>query len=189
MAEKMSHTQPVSGILLAGGKSSRMGQDKAQLIMPGQAEKCELLDYMVQLMAAAGIDDLHISRNCALYIRDNFPARGPLAGIEAGLHHCQHPQVLVVPIDMPSLTVAALHTLIEDDNEAAFLQGTALPCKLPVSPALIQQLRSWLTASNDICSVQRLLQSLQAKELPYHEQAQLMNTNTPQDWRAYEQSI
>lgn len=189
MATQVSHNKPVSGILLAGGRSSRMGQDKAQLVMPDPVGKYALLDYMVQLMTDAGIDDLHISRNCAPYIGDNFPARGPLAGIEAGLHYCQHPHVLVVPVDMPSLTIEALHRLIQDDSEAACLQGTALPCKLPVNTALLQQLRSWLSATDENCSVQRLLKTLRATELPYHEQAHLMNTNTPQDWRDYEQSI
>ena len=72
-----------SALILAGGQSRRMGQDKAEL----RLGKLSLLQHMQQLAQQAGASQILLSRNQpgTTYIQDLRPGLGPLAGIAAGL--------------------------------------------------------------------------------------------------------
>jgi len=95
------------GFLLAGGKSSRMGSDKAFLDCGGQT----LLDRALTVMGAV-CDRVAIVGDPARFARcefpkqgsvvaDIFPGCGPLAGIHAALVHSSAPLNLMLAVDMP----------------------------------------------------------------------------------------
>ncbi|WP_213806155.1 molybdenum cofactor guanylyltransferase [Granulicella sp. dw_53] len=94
----------VGGYVLAGGKSSRMGQDKALLPLQG---KPLVLHAVVKLRRVCM--DVHILSSkaeldaYAPLVRDLHPGSGPLGGIEAALMHSQHDWNLFMPVDMPFL--------------------------------------------------------------------------------------
>lgn len=179
----------VSGIVLAGGLSTRMGRDKALLPLAKSGDGLTMLARAEQVLRQAGVDDVHISRNQVPYIHDNFPNRGPLAGIEAALAHCKHDCVIVVPVDMPNLTAQALEALTHSSSCCAYLAPSALPCKLPVNRVLAHRLASWLSNTEERCSIQRLLNALDATPVTDIDPMTLINTNTPEEWRRYEQSL
>jgi molybdenum cofactor guanylyltransferase len=112
--------ESVSGVILAGGESRRMGRDKRGVGVGGRP----LLQIAVDLVSAVA-DEVLIS--CR---RDNqpdpsllegrsvrliFDARGagPLAGLEAALMACRHELAIVTPVDMPALTVHVLSSLLD----------------------------------------------------------------------------
>lgn len=104
-----------TAVILAGGRSSRMGRDKASLELHGQT----LLARQIHLAHQAGAAEILISgRPDADYppfngrvILDRFPGSGPLAGIESALAVATQPLVLVLAVDMPYLNVALLQKL------------------------------------------------------------------------------
>ena len=81
----MSSKAVFKGVVLAGGQSSRMGSDKANLILKNKT----LLQNACELLTAAGASDVLISRNVqsttAQYIADIYPGSGPLGGL---ICHC-----------------------------------------------------------------------------------------------------
>ena len=93
---------PVHGFVLAGGKSSRMGRDKALLEIDGRpmvriaAEKLESFCYDVSI--AGNRDDLGSS---APIVHEDRVDAGPAAGIEAGLRAARQPWALFMPVDVP----------------------------------------------------------------------------------------
>ena len=93
----MSSATPFSALILAGGKSSRMGRDKALLSINGQS----LLAHMQQLAIDSGAAEVLVSRNQPGFINDTEHQAGPLAGILAALAHCTTSQLLVLPVDTP----------------------------------------------------------------------------------------
>jgi molybdopterin-guanine dinucleotide biosynthesis protein A len=99
----------VGGYVLAGGKSSRMGRDKALLELAG---KPLVQHAVVKLRRVCA--DVHLLGNrneLGVYgplVRDVHEGHGPLSGIEAALEHSRHDWNLFVPVDMPFLPTAFL---------------------------------------------------------------------------------
>lgn len=94
----------VSGIILAGGRSSRMGQDKMLLVFQNET----LLARMVNRLRSV-VDDIIIASNdTAKYgiegvreVRDIFPGMGPMGGLHAGLIAAKYDNAFVIAGDMP----------------------------------------------------------------------------------------
>lgn len=92
------------GFVLAGGRSTRMGQDKALLSLAGRSLLDLALDKLRALplagaprIAAARSD---LSAHTAV-IADRHPGCGPLSGIEAALAASAQPLNVFMPVDMP----------------------------------------------------------------------------------------
>ncbi len=91
--------------LLAGGRSVRMGRDKATAPFAGST----LLEHIARRLAPPGIPILISTRKDApdppvgLRVDDEFVAAGPLSGIAALLQAAETKYVLIVPCDMPHL--------------------------------------------------------------------------------------
>ncbi|HLY93015.1 MAG TPA: molybdenum cofactor guanylyltransferase [Candidatus Angelobacter sp.] len=109
----MVHSQ-VSGFVLAGGKSTRMGQDKAGLELNGST----LLEHA--LAALRGVcRDVSILGSYELYgqlapvYEDIFPGCGPLGGIHAALTNSQTEYNLIIAVDTPFLLPEFLRYLAE----------------------------------------------------------------------------
>ena len=123
-----------SAVILAGGKSSRMGRDKAWLEIDGQT----LLARQIQLAREAGAVEVFISgRKDADYsefgcrvLRDELAA-GPLAGIDRALNAASSPMLLVLAVDMPNVTAAFLKKLAADCTQSSgvipFIKGRIEP--------------------------------------------------------------
>lgn len=105
-----------SAVILAGGKSSRMGRDKARLEIAGQT----LLARQIALVRDVGAHEVFISdRGQSDYstfgcrvLRDRFPDAGPLAGIERALDASTSPLLLVLAVDMPAMNGTILGNVI-----------------------------------------------------------------------------
>ena len=105
-----------SAVILAGGKSSRMGRDKAFLEIGGQT----LLARQIKLARETGAAEILISGradadysslNCRV-LQDNFPDAGPLAGIERALDAAQSPLLLVLAVDFPGMNAELLRRFV-----------------------------------------------------------------------------
>lgn len=105
-----------SAVILAGGKSSRMGSDKAWLNIGGRP----LVALAVENMRRLGLEQVFISGradvdysalNCPV-LQDRQPELGPLGGIESGLAACQSPLLLVLAVDMARMTPDFLRQLM-----------------------------------------------------------------------------
>lgn len=97
-------TLPVHGFVLAGGKSSRMGRDKALLPFRGRPMVEIAVEKLRALCSAVSIvGDRHDLAAFAPIVVDERVNCGPGAGIEAGLHACSQPWAVFMPVDVPLL--------------------------------------------------------------------------------------
>ncbi len=111
-------TPPISGVVVAGGRSQRMGQDKRRLQLWGD-DGPTLLEHTVALVRA-GCDDVIVVLNDpgswphlhARFVGDAYPNGGALGGIYSGLHAAQHEHAFVVAADMPLLNTALIQWMI-----------------------------------------------------------------------------
>lgn len=105
------------GVVLAGGRSSRMGEDKATLEWEGEP----MVARQLRLLRDAGVKDLVISRAPdqprlpveAPVILDAEPGLGPLSGIVGALERGGGVRpVFVLAVDMPGVSVTLLRRLL-----------------------------------------------------------------------------
>ena len=102
-----------SAVLLAGGKSFRMGRDKASIEINGEAlwrRQLETLRRLSpnELFLAGSQHDPSVET-----IADEFAGAGPLAGVAAALGKSSLPHIVVLAIDLPMMTTAFLRSLLE----------------------------------------------------------------------------
>ncbi|MDR3459878.1 MAG: molybdenum cofactor guanylyltransferase [Verrucomicrobiae bacterium] len=143
-----------SAVILAGGKSSRMGSDKAFMEVDGQT----LLARQIQVVRAAGAAKVFISgRTGADYsayglrvLEDKFADAGPLAGIHSALEATISPLLLVLAVDLPGMTADFLRQLAvgcpDHTGMVPRLKGNLEPlaavypkAALPLAAFLLQQ--------------------------------------------------
>jgi molybdopterin-guanine dinucleotide biosynthesis protein A len=102
-------TLPISGYVLAGGRSSRMGTDKALLELGGKP----LIAHAVAKLRGVCAHVHILSGNPALtayapLVPDVHPNCGPVGGIEAALAHTTQDWNLILAVDLPFLPSAML---------------------------------------------------------------------------------
>ena len=186
----MRDRNDLTGIVLAGGKSSRMGSDKAFLRLGPK----RLIDYSLDLMQAItgrvmisangnGYDDFSVP-----VIKDNYADIGPLGGVEACLRISETLDNLFIPCDTPFLTVGFwTHLLsfandfdvvvpVSDDGKVEPLTGYY---SRKVLPQIVVQIE------NGDYKVQNLLKLVRTKCLAVDNQSVLTNFNTPRDLKSW----
>ena len=103
----------VVGFVLAGGKSSRMGQDKALLSLAGQT----LAGRALSILTAAGLPASLAGASPTLatlapVIQDNQLSQGPLAGICAALESTQARWAVFLSVDLPFLLPSLINYFV-----------------------------------------------------------------------------
>ncbi|GHV47856.1 hypothetical protein FACS1894204_11650 [Synergistales bacterium] len=106
-----------SAIILAGGKSSRFGSDKAMFVWRGLTlsqrivEECRL--SFDEIIIVRGQEQRSLEIEDVKEVRDIYPGLGPLGGIHAGLVHASSDLAFVVACDMPAFSVVFAKRLLE----------------------------------------------------------------------------
>jgi molybdenum cofactor guanylyltransferase len=104
-----------SAIVLCGGRSTRMGRDKASL--PFGAET--LLARVVRTVKQVADDVVVVAREGQALpegfeaVRDSAEGLGPLAGLMVGLHHVKADRAFVTACDLPFLRPALIGRLLD----------------------------------------------------------------------------
>lgn len=106
---------PVHGFVLAGGKSSRMGEDKALLKVGGipmvQIAVEKLRTLCAEVWIAGNRGDL---AGFAPVVEESRVGMGPGAGVEAGLGAAREEWAMFVPVDVPLVPVDLLRRWVEE---------------------------------------------------------------------------
>jgi molybdopterin-guanine dinucleotide biosynthesis protein A len=109
--DQTGSTGPCTGVILAGGRSSRLGQDKAFLDVNGQyliERVIERLAHVADQVVIAADDIERYANLEARVIGDVYPGKAALGGIYSGLKAARGHHSVVVACDMPFLNVSLL---------------------------------------------------------------------------------
>ena len=165
-------------MLLVGGASTRFGSPKALAQFDGAtlADRAwRLLGEACDERIAVGkrADGLELSFDL---LDDGTDVRAPIAGLVAGLRAAQHDLTVVIPVDVPLLTAAALHEL------AAACRDVAMPPSGPLPGAYrrtaLPQLERAL--ADDRLALRAAIADLDVAIVDL-DAALLVNVNTPDD--------
>ncbi|HTR00906.1 MAG TPA: molybdenum cofactor guanylyltransferase [Candidatus Acidoferrum sp.] len=181
------------GVVLAGGRSSRMGRDKALLELEGAT----LLQRAVELLQHSGVDTVLVSGRAEhqFGVPDLLPHSGPPGALLSLLTWLERrgelddQPLLLIPVDMPLLTPAVLQPLVAAAGSAgSYYDPQIFPCVIPASPALLTHLRSLFESVQDPGgprSMRGIFGFLGSRPLMAGKDAEprLANVNTPAEWR------
>lgn len=112
----------MDGLLLAGGKSSRMGgRHKGDLLYGNETFTTRMIHEFSKdadtIWISYGAKVHGTYENCRI-VRDIYPDCGPIGGIHAGLKACESDEVMVAACDMPFLKIELFRYLYKQMEEA-----------------------------------------------------------------------
>lgn len=185
---------PFSALLLAGGKSRRMGRDKTFLVVNGEPmwrRQLTLLETLApkELLIAGPNHADWLAARCEI-LHDAVPDSGPLGGIVAGLRRITTRSLLVLAIDLPLMTADFLAQLIalstgdvgvvpKQSDRFQPLAAVYPKASLPLAENALQLRDHSVQRFAALCVGQQLLR----ERMIFRDEEQLfLNANTPADF-------
>jgi molybdopterin-guanine dinucleotide biosynthesis protein A len=183
----------ISAVLLAGGESRRMGQDKATLLFQGKPFWQIQLDLLrklepTEILISARTDPAWRPADIQ-FVPDAFPSRGPLSGLAASLDRIGTTHLLALAIDMPRMTEEYLKLLCAQIDVGRGVLPKIDNCAEPLAAIYPREaaidFRSALTGAD--LSLQTLVRNLVAGgkvreiSVPEREKKLFLNMNAPSD--------
>lgn len=185
---------PMTAIILAGGKSSRMGEDKALLPFGGRT----VLEHLTALLDSLFEETIIVVNEKNKYAdlglnarrhEDFLKDRGPLAGLYTGLAYSRHQASFVFTCDMPFVDEALIRELTgfwQEDYDMTCFQEEERGCQ-PFPAIYLRSARQLihLLLENGEASMRRFLDVVTVNSLPIakNKSRALMNMNTPRDYQ------
>lgn len=185
-------TPKIEGLLLTGGRSERMGKDKAWLEYHGKPQwqvARELLEHF-EITTRISCREEQAARFPADtdLLFDTFFGLGPMGGLLSAFRENPNSAWLVLACDLPFLTKKSIEKLIENRNPQSL--ATALhsadepPLPEPLiaiwEPRAYPKLLQWLGEGSS-CLRKFLRKNGAELVAPPHFQ-EILNINSPQDW-------
>lgn len=188
----------ISGLILAGGLSTRMGgHDKGLQMLDGRPMVSHVIE---RLQPQVGSMLMNVNRHLDDYAAFGLPLvsdvisgyAGPLAGLHAGLSQCDTPYLVSVPCDCPYLPIDLVSrlgdALISSDAQAAYAV-TLNENQTEHHPVFCLLKRDTLATLNDYLNkggrkVITWLLRLNHAQVAFDGRAAFLNINTPDDLSA-----
>jgi molybdopterin-guanine dinucleotide biosynthesis protein A len=193
--------QIITGVILAGGRSDRMGKNKALMLLDGR----RLIDRVVAVLREVFADLLIVTNDPELYadlqlpmVGDVYPDKGALGGIYSAIYHASTPYCFVVACDMPFLNTAMMRYLISQiaNNDVVMpdIHGDMEPLHAIYSKTCLQPIRRCLETNRlkiisffpevRVCTIMASdIQRFDPNLLAFR------NLNTPEEFQAAEQFL
>ena len=103
----------ISAIILSGGRSSRMGTDKCDLMYDGES----LLNLQIDKLKNIGIKDIVASgyrgKDCKARVVKDDIMKGPLSGMYVGLNVIENDRAFVISVDVPLVKIETIKKIID----------------------------------------------------------------------------
>jgi len=194
----------ITGIILAGGKSTRMGENKSLLDLNGMT----VIERVVSLMKSIFREVIIITNTPNEYDflnipkhKDIFEYKGPLAGIHSGLTHSNNEKNFVISCDIPLMEKEMIEFIIDYKTDKpitvckadGFVQQLAGLYSKSILPTINTSLKNYeaeLRKRNQAkrkCAVLSLLDQvgaeiINAEELDIYKKHMFFNMNRPEDY-------
>jgi len=188
--------EEATAVILAGGKSSRMGQAKALLLFAGEPLIVHMVRRLGQLFTdtvVVAAPDQELPALPSTIVRDDVAYQGPVGGIYYGLKAARRETCFVTSCDAPFLNlrlIAYLMAQIPDyDVVVPFTQNRFQPLhavyRKQVAPLLKEQLERGELRPIFLYDKVRTRKITEAEMHPFDpESLSFLNMNTPEDYQA-----
>lgn len=184
----------ITGIILAGGKSTRMGENKSLLILNGKT----VIERVVDLMKSTFREVIIITNTPNEYdfisipkYKDIFEYRGPLAGIHSGLTNSITEQNFVISCDIPLMEKSMIEYIVDFKTEKPITvcraDGFVQQLVGLYSNSVLKTICNLLTNKDQNSSVLSLLDKvgpeiINVENLDIYKEHMFFNMNRPEDY-------
>ena len=188
----------VSGVVLAAGRSTRMGGDKALLEVDGEP----LWQRQRNVLANSGVTEIFLSARSdqvwaraatgfAAVIHDRIPGCGPIIGITAGIERATHPLLAVLAVDLPAMTPLWFQSLLDDCTDETGAIGRRGEFFEPLAAIYPRRFRwlLWEAVARAEYALQQVIRKaidegvLRVRDIGANEETLFANWNEPIDDR------
>ena len=170
------------GLILAGGRSRRMGEDKARLALADGTllawQVARLTPYCQRVVVSGDYPEFDS-------LPDLKPDLGPLGGLQAAAVRFPGASLWVLPVDMPAFDGVHLQALLQEPTSAHY-RGHPLPAFFADTTAVATAIAAMLAMPEPDRSIRELHRWLGSVALPAPDAAALRNLNTPDEWAAFQ---
>ncbi len=182
--------------ILVGGRSTRMGRDKAGIEIGG----CTLLARQIALawslepaeVLVSGRSDVPLGDRLVRVVDDERPGLGPLGGLASVLISAVEPHLLLLAVDLPALNAGMLHRLLAKRRAGVGVvprtprgwEPTAAVYPRSLLPEIRRRLAAGELALHKFVEAEVEAGRLVALDVPETDAAVFENWNTPADIHA-----
>ncbi|WP_024768113.1 molybdenum cofactor guanylyltransferase [Aquimarina macrocephali] len=192
----MNDPRNITGIILAGGKSSRMGREKGLILLDGKPfiqhgidALQPLVDTIIIVSSNSDYDVFEVDR-----VEDIIVESGPLAGLHSGLMHSKTEHNLVISCDVPLITTEFLKKLLyykkEDYDIVQFeAEGKSIPLIALYKKRCADQCQELL--ANGERRLRKLVSTVKTKTITVLDKERVLvtNMNTVEDLKTITNAI
>lgn len=174
-----------TAVIFAGGKSSRMGKDKAFLPFM----QTTLIEYQYQRLCKI-FNKVYISTKedkfsfDAPFIYDEGDIFSPAVALDAVLKEVDSQEIFAISVDMPFIKQEDIHTLYMQKNNhdiaAAKTKGGVQPLCAIYSKKVVPKLAAML--KNDIHKLNFLIKQCDSKLVYFEDEESFLNLNHPHEY-------
>jgi molybdopterin-guanine dinucleotide biosynthesis protein A len=193
----------ITGVILAGGKSSRMGTNKALLQINGKPIIEQIADLLKSLFSKVIVitnsPEEYPFLNLPLF-QDVFKHRGPMGGIHSGLFNSETENIFVVPCDAPFINREIIEKILSAQSKhkikICYAAGFLQPLTGIYSKEHLKEFESWLCGGESDhdtiseikqCKIGTFVQRLGCEIINFDEceaRQAFENINTPVEFAA-----
>jgi molybdenum cofactor guanylyltransferase len=189
-------TQTFSAVVLAAGRSTRMGREKALL----EVEGTPLWQRQRDVLANVGAAEIFLSarpdqawarasKGFAAVIHDAMPGCGPMVGITGAVERSMHSLVAVLAVDLPAMTPSWFQSLLASSTAECGVVGRRGEFFEPLAAIYPRTCRwlLWEALARGEYSLQRLVATavgeglLRMREIKSEEEGLFANWNEPEN--------
>lgn len=177
------------GVVLAGGKSTRMGTDKAMLpfkngtLLESQCAKLRVVFTPKNVVVSGNYPSFH-------YFVDQTPKLGPLGGILSAVHKFAMIEYFVfLPVDMPNIEPRTILRLLEcaqmdHVNNCWSFKNFEMPLVIRNSATLVRTLKEIMSKPKAMRSIRSLCTALDYSAIDIRDTnaKEFVNANTAEEW-------
>ena len=177
----------MTGVLFAGGKSSRMGKNKAFLEKEGVSlaeRSLAVLDSVFEEVLVSSNSPELFERFGVPVIEDIFPDKGPMGGLYSVLKLAKYDYVFIMACDMPNVSSEGIQFLIDkignEDIVVPSVLGRLHPLHAFYHKRITEEVENRLMKER--LKIAELIENCNAKIVQGMSNEILVNANTPEEW-------
>lgn len=186
---------PLNGLILAGGKSSRMGVDKSRIQYFDKSQPDHLAEILTPFCKEIYVSCRNTWSNTIVPVLiDQFEFEGPLNGILTAFQHRPEAAWLTVPVDMPNIDAELIELLVANRNPSkmasCFRDSTGKqpePLLAIWEPVAADKLVAYCSGGGR--SPREFLLNNPVELLTVPHPNYLLNINTPQDLAEFRKKV